>query len=52
MEVVETLRFFMDENCAPYKDTEIPPSRTKEDEAFDEIFIAKYHLTRDEMEKK
>lgn len=53
MDVVDTLRYFyMAEECTPYRDNENPLVRTKEDEAFDEIFITKYHLTRDEMERK
>lgn len=40
----------LDETSAPYTDNENPFVRTKDDE-FDEMIIAKYHLTTKEKEK-
>ena len=51
MDSTEKLSFFMDETSAPYEDGENPFPRTKEDDEFDEMIIAKYHLTTKEMEK-
>ena len=45
MDSTEKLSFFMDETSAPYEDGENPFPRTKEDDEFDEMIIAKYHLT-------
>lgn len=50
MEPTNTLRCYMDETSAPYKDNENPFVRTKEDDEFDEMMIAKYHLVTKEME--
>ena len=50
MDTTEKLRCFMDETSAPYEDGENPFVRTKEDDEFDEMIIAKYHLTTKEME--
>lgn len=51
MDTTEKLSFFMDETSAPYTDNENPFVRTKEDDEFDEMLIATYHLTTKEMEK-
>ena len=48
----QDLRFFMDETSAPYEDGENPFIRTKEDEKFDKMIIAKYNLITKEMEKE
>lgn len=42
----------MDETDAPYKDNENPFIRTKEDDEFDEMIIAKYNLVTKEMESE
>lgn len=51
MDTTGNLRYFMDETSAPYEDGENPFPRTKEDDEFDEMMIAKHHLVTKEMEE-
>jgi len=44
------LRFFMDESSAPFEDDSNPFPRTKEDEEFERMIIARFHLITKEME--
>ena len=50
MECNQKLRFYMDETSVPYDENKNPFIRTEEDDAFDKMLIAKYHLTTVEME--
>lgn len=46
------LRFFMDESSAPFEDDSNPFPRTKEDEEFERMIIARFHLITKEKEMK
>ena len=45
-----TLRLYMDETSASYSDKDNPFVRTKDDDEFDRMIIAKYKLIIKEME--
>ncbi len=51
MDTIGKLRFYMDESSAPYSESDAPIVRTKEDDEFDDMIIAKYHLVTEEKEK-
>lgn len=50
MNTDENLRYYMDETSAPYPENEYPYPRTKEDDAFDEMIIEKYHLNTEDFQ--
>ncbi len=50
MSTNEDLKYYMDETSAPYPENENPFARTKADDEFDEMIIAKYQLITEEME--
>ena len=52
MNTANDLRFFMDETSAPYEEKDNRFFRTKEDDEFDEMIIAKYNLVTKEMENR
>ena len=52
MDTTGNLWLYMDESDRPYEDGENPFPRTKEDDEFDEMMIAKYHLVTKEMEEE
>ena len=50
MNTDENLRYYMDETSAPYPENECPYPWTKEDDAFDEMIIEKYHLNTEDFQ--
>ncbi len=51
MDTNNALHYYMDETSAPYSDEENPFPRTKADDEFDKMIIAKYKLTTKETGK-
>lgn len=51
MYFTENMRFVMDDTSTPYKDGEVPFTRTAADEEFEKKICEKYHLVTKEMEE-